>query len=92
MWICCRWLILLLIPSSCASIRLSPIPCGRSPAIAMAAGGEGVDVVDPRRRFQYMWADAGITGLTRLAALNPARWSGDGGCGSFFGMRMDGDW
>lgn len=29
----------------------------------------------PMRRFQYMWADAGISGFSRLAALNPARWS-----------------
>eukprot|EP00435_Cladocopium_sp_Y103_P045662 s604_g13.t1 len=39
----------------------------------MAAAGEVSR--GPRRRFQYMWADAGISGFQRLAALNPARWS-----------------
>ena len=44
----------------------------RLPAMAPAEGGE--ESRGSLRRFQYMWADAGISGFSRLAALNPARW------------------
>ena len=69
------------------SIRLSPISCpwlhrfyspttSRQPPAMAAAECEARG---PTRRFQYMWADAGICGFSRLAALNPARWRGWGG-------------
>jgi hypothetical protein len=65
------------------SIRLSPISCPGSTVFtrqppAMAAA-ECEVARGPMRRFQYMWADAGISGFSRLAALNPARWRGCGG-------------